>query len=62
MKTMKCNDCNLEIQAENFDGWLKASQAHYSADHADLLKEMMTRPREEGEKWVSDAKARFEAI
>ncbi len=28
--------------------------------HADLMKEMMNHPKEEGEKWMAEAKAKFE--
>jgi hypothetical protein len=29
--------------------------------HADLMKEMMNKPKEEGERWMTEAKAKFEA-
>lgn len=34
---------------------------HYASDHADLMKAMEGKPKEEGEKWMAEAKARFDA-
>ncbi len=36
--------------------------AHYTADHADVMAAMADKPKSEGEKWMADAKARFEAV
>ena len=62
MKTMQCDACELQIEAETFDEWFGKASAHYQADHADLMKSMAGRPKEEGEKWMADAKAKFEAL
>jgi len=61
MKTMKCDACDHDIQAEDFDAWFKQAYAHYTADHADMMKAMAGKPKEEGEKWMAEAKKRFEA-
>lgn len=63
MKKMKCDQCNVELEGENFDEWFKACHAHYQADHADIMKKMMeTGIKEEGEKWREDAKKRFDEL
>ena len=61
MKTLKCEICNADIQGENFDAWFKAAHAHWSAAHADLMKAMQGKPKEEGMKWMAEAKKKFEA-
>lgn len=61
MKTLKCDVCGTDIQGENFDAWFKAMHAHYMTAHADMMKEMMSKPKEEGEKWMTEARAKFEA-
>ncbi len=60
MKTMKCDACDLDIPGEDFDAWFKAAFAHYNEAHADMMKEMEGKPKEEGEKWMAEAKKRFE--
>ena len=61
MKSLKCDACEFEAQGETFDAWFKAMHAHYMIVHADLMKEMMGKPKEEGEKWMAEAKAKFDA-
>jgi hypothetical protein len=61
VKTLKCDACDFEAQGEDFDAWFKAMYAHYVSDHADLMKAMQGQPKEEGEKWMADAKVRFDA-
>lgn len=61
MKSLKCDACEFEAQGEDFDTWFKAMHAHYANDHADLMKAMEGQPKEEGEKWMADARARFDA-
>ena len=61
MKTLKCDLCETNIGGEDFDAWFKAAYKHYVSDHSDHMKEMEGRPKEEGEKWMAEAKARFEA-
>jgi len=61
MKTMKCDICDTDLQGEDFNDWFQASHKHYMADHADVMKEMERKPKEEGEKWMAEAKIRFEA-
>lgn len=62
MKSLKCDLCESEIQGETFDNWFKAMHAHWTVEHADKMKEMQeTGTKEEGEKWMADAKAKFDA-
>jgi hypothetical protein len=61
MKTLPCDACDREFSAETFEDWFKQMRGHYMADHADVMAAMADKPRSEGEKWMVDAKARFEA-
>ena len=61
MKTLKCDLCDADIQGEDFEAWFKAAYAHWTAEHGDVMKQMADKPKEEGEKWMADAKKRFEA-
>jgi hypothetical protein len=64
MKSLKCDICEFEAQGETFDDWFKAMRAHYSAEHADWMKAMAGKPeaKEEGEKWMAKARAKFDAV
>jgi len=62
MKSMKCDICDDSFEAEDFDGWFKQMFAHYNQDHADVMKGMEGKPKEEGERWMADAKAKFNAL
>lgn len=61
MKSLKCDICEVQIQGETFEEWFKAMHTHYTTAHADVMKEMMNKPKEDGDKWMADAKAKFEA-
>ena len=61
MKTLKCEICGAGVQGEDFDAWFGAARAHWGAEHADIMREMAGKPKEEGEKWMAEAKKRFEA-
>ena len=34
---------------------------HYMKDHADFMEAAKDKPKSEGEKWMAEAKARFDA-
>ena len=61
MKTLKCDICDTSFEAENFEAWFKAMHSHYMTTHADIMKAMGDKPKEEGEKWMAEAKKRFES-
>ena len=61
MKTVACEVCGAGIQGEDFDAWFKASHTHWVAQHADVMKEMENKPKEEGMKWMAEAKKKFDA-
>lgn len=63
MKSLKCDMCEFVMQAETFDEWTKAMRGHYATTHGEWMKEMMNKPHseEEREKWMAEAKAKFEA-
>ena len=58
MKTMKCDICDSQFSAETFDDWFKQMQTHYMSYHADYMKQA----KEEGMQWMSDMKAKFDAL
>ena len=62
MKTMSCDICDTQFQGETFDDWFKACQQHYMADHADFMAAAAGKPKEEGLKWMEEARKRFEAV
>lgn len=59
MKTMSCDMCKEEFSAETFDEWFKQMQGHYMKDHADFMEQSKGKSREEGMKWMSDMKDKF---
>ena len=62
MKKLSCDLCEAEFEAADFDGWFGQMKIHYMADHADVMKDMQANyTKEDGEKWMSDARARFDA-
>jgi len=61
MKTLSCDMCDSEFTAETFDDWFKQMMGHYMSDHADFMEASKNKSKEEGEKWMAAAKARFEA-
>ena len=61
MKTLKCEICGADIKGEDFGSWFKAAHAHWASKHADEMKAMERKPKEEGEKWMAEAKKKFDA-
>ena len=60
MKTLKCDLCEVTVQGETFEDWMKALQPHYMEVHADVMNDPVN-GREEMEKWMTDNNARFDA-
>ena len=61
MKTLKCDACSFEGSGETFEEWMKVMYDHNIKDHPEMMKEMMAKPPEEGEKWRAAARAKFDA-
>lgn len=65
MKSLTCDLCEYEVQAETFEEWMEAMKPHYAQVHGDFMKQMSEKPREEQmaqmQKWMTEARARFEA-
>jgi len=63
MKSLKCDLCEFSAQGETFDQWFNNMHDHYAQAHADWVEEMRKKPgtKEEGEKWMADSKAKFDA-
>ena len=66
MKTLKCDLCDFVAQGETFGEWMNALKPHYGTAHADIMMKNMQLPPEEMktemEKWMTENKARFEAV
>ncbi len=60
MKTLKCDLCDHEAEGEDFDAWMNALKPHYMEAHADVMNDP-SKGKEDMEKWMAEAKARFEA-
>jgi len=60
MKTLKFDLCEVTMEGETFEVWMEAAHAHYGVAHAEVMKDT-SKTKEDGEKWMADAKARFEA-
>lgn len=60
MKTLKCDLCEVTAEGETFEAWMEAAHAHYGVAHAEVMKDT-SKTKEDGEKWMAEAKARFEA-
>ena len=61
MKTLSCDICETEFTAATFEDWFKQMMPHYMGDHADVMEANKDKSKEDGEKWMAEAKARFEA-
>ncbi|PCI25444.1 hypothetical protein COB57_01855 [Candidatus Peregrinibacteria bacterium] len=60
MKSVQCDLCETKIQGENFDAWFQSALSHWKANHADVMKAMANKSKEDGEKWMAEAKRKFE--
>ena len=60
MKTVKCDLCEVTMDGETFEDWMKAAHAHYAIAHAEVMKDT-SKTKEDGERWMAEAKARFDA-
>ena len=60
MKTLKCDLCEVTVEGETFEEWMKALYPHYSAAHPEVMADP-NKTKEDGEKWMAENKARFEA-
>lgn len=54
--------CGEAIEGETFDDWFKSMHAHYTTAHADVMAAMADKPKEEGMKWMEEARAKFNAL
>ena len=60
MKTLKCDLCEVTAEGETFEDWMKALHAHYVVAHADVMADS-SKTKEDGERWMAENRARFEA-
>ncbi len=61
MKTLSCDMCDTTFDAETFEAWFDKMLIHYMADHADIVEAGKDKTKEDGEKWMAESKARFDA-
>jgi hypothetical protein len=64
MKTLSCDLCDYEAQAETFESWMAAMKPHFASAHMDFMQEKMQLPPKEQQaqmqQWMTDNKARFD--
>ena len=60
MRTLKCDLCDHEAQADTFEEWMQALMPHYMEAHADVMKDPKN-GEEEKAKWMANNRARFDA-
>ncbi len=48
------------MDGETFEDWMKASHAHYGVAHAEVMQDT-SKTKEDGERWMAEASARFDA-
>ena len=64
MKTVKCDLCEVTMDGETFEDWMRALHPHYLEAHADVMIDT-GKTKENGErapaKWLADNRARFDA-
>ena len=61
MKTLKCDLCEHEAQAETFEAWMEALKPHYFQAHPDVMKDP-SKTKGDMHKWMTENKTRFEAV
>ncbi len=57
MKTLKCDLCDVTAKGTTFEEWMTNLQPHYMQAHP----EVMSDPKGDMQKWMTENKARFEA-
>jgi len=66
MKTLKCDLCEVTVEGETFEAWMKALMPHCMQAHADVMKGKDGLSDEEKKaemnKWMVENKARFETV
>ena len=60
MKTVKCDLCEVTMDGETFEDWMKAAYEHYVVAHPEVMKDS-SKTKEDGDRWMAEARARFEA-
>ena len=60
MKTLKCDLCEHEEQAQTFEEWMEALKPHYMQAHADVMSDS-SKTQDDMMRWVKENKARFDA-
>jgi hypothetical protein len=60
MKSMQCDRCKATFKADTFQDWFNQMLPHYKETHPEVMDS--NKSKEEGQKWMAEAKARFESI
>lgn len=61
MKTLKCDLCEVTAEGETFEAWMEALLPHYKDAHADVMNDP-SKTKEDHDKWMAEAKIRFENV
>ncbi len=57
---MSCDMCEKEFTAQTFEQWFSQMKIHYMTDHSDFMEQAKNKSKEEGMKWMSEMKTKFE--
>jgi hypothetical protein len=54
--------CDQKLSAATFDEWFGQMKEHYMSAHADAMAANANKSKEEGMKWMSEMRAKFDAL
>jgi len=60
MKSLKCDLCDTVVEGETFEAWMQALMPHYKTEHADVMSDP-NKTKADGERWMQENRARFDA-
>ena len=63
MKNLPCDICGKACAAADFKSWFQLMLAHWKVHHQKEMNDMQQNySKEDGEKWMADHQAQFEAL
>ncbi len=62
MKTLSCDICDKEFSADSFEAWMQLMMPHYMSDHTDFMEAKKGAPASEKDTWMTENRARFDAV
>ena len=59
-KSLTCDLCDHEVQADTFEDWMEALKPHYMEAHMDVIQDS-SKTQDDMQRWMVENKARFNA-